>query len=227
MTDYLPGFEHEAHYPHLTEAERRQALSQWHTEPRLARRVWHWANKYEQPRSVLEPSVGHGALVRPILEERFGCTDLVLVDIDPRAVLACEELAARAGRQGMRCAVECGDFLERRQSDYALELFDLVLMNPPYEEGRAEEFVMHALAISSRVVGVFKASIHHGLGRFRMLWSSARVTREVKLATRPTFGRGESGSKTGETDYVVLEIRRLASNDDMANEHWVLSEHWA
>lgn len=224
---FLPGLEHEAHFPHLSEEERQMVLSQWFTDPRLARRVWQWANRHKQPRSVLEPSAGHGALVRPILEERFACTDIVMCDVDPRAVLMCEELAVRARALGMRCVVEHMDFLERRRSQHVHDLFDLALMNPPYEDGAAEVFVMHALALSERVVGIFKASIHHGISRFRMLWSSARVTREVKLATRPSFGRGEKGSKTGETDYVVLEISRMAPHDDMASEHWLLSEHWA
>lgn len=224
---YLPGLEHEAHFPHLSEEDRAYVLSQWFTHPKLAARVWRWANKHEQPRSVLEPSCGHGALVRPILEEPFRCTNIVCCDIDPRAIFACEELLPIAERRGMQLDLEHIDFLERRHSKHATELFDLVLMNPPYEEGRAEEFVMHALAISERVVGVFKASIHHGLSRFRMLWSSAYVSREVKLASRPSFGRGESGSKTGETDYIVAEIKRLPSNDDMSNERWMLLERWA
>lgn len=226
-TPYLPGLEHEAHYPHLSDADRQYALSQWHTEPRLARRVWHWANKYEQPRNVLEPSVGHGALVRPILEDPYACTDVLLVDVDPRAITVCQELVERAKARGLSWNTECVDFLERRRSVHVSDLFDLVLMNPPYEDGAAEVFVMHALAISQRVVGVFKSSMHHGLSRFRMLWSRARVTREVKLATRPSFGRGESGSKTGETDYVVLEIKRLQPHEDMAAERWTLTEHWA
>jgi predicted RNA methylase len=216
--NFLPGFEHEARLPDL---------SQWHTEPRLAKRVWDWANRYEYARTVLEPACGHGALVKPILEQPYDCTNVTLVDIDPRCTRAVGDLIECARRAGMFWECECLNFLERRQSEYVGDYYDLVLMNPPYEDGRAEEFILHALAISGRVVGIFKASIHHGLGRFRMLWAVARATREVKLATRPTFGRGESGSKQGETDFVVLEIKRLAANEDMSAERWSLQEHWA
>jgi len=217
-TPYLPGLEHEARNPDL---------SQWHTEPRLARRVWQWANKYEKPRTVLEPACGHGALVKPILDEPYDCTNVTLIDIDPRCTAACAELVARAARSGREWEVMQLDFLERRCGDHVVDLVDLVLMNPPYEDGAAEQFILHSLTLSRRVVGIFKASIHHGLSRFRMLWSSARATREVKLATRPTFGRGESGSKAGETDFVVLEIKRLEVHEDMMAERWTLTEHWA
>lgn len=216
-TKYLPGFEQE---------ERRPELSQWYTEPRLAERVWRWANRFDQPRIVLEPAAGHGALVRPILAQPFGCTDVLMVDIDPRCAEACGELALRAQRAGKRWEAVCLDFLEWRPGKLAHGLFDLALMNPPYEEGRAEEFVLRALSYAERVVGIFKASIQHGIGRYRMLWSRARVTREVKLATRPTFGRGEAAD-SGKTDYVVLEIKRLGPGEDMATERWVVQEHWA
>jgi len=215
-TAYLPGLEHE---------ERLPELSQWYTEPRLARKVWRWANRYEQPRTVLEPACGHGALVKPILEDRFSCTDVVLIDIDPRAVVICEQLCVRARHLGMSWEVACTDFLAHNPERHEHHIFDLALMNPPYDEGKAEEFIMHALAVCPRVVGVFKASVQHGSSRFRMLWSTCRVTREVRLAARPSFGLGENG-KQALTDYVVLEIKKLDPEDDVSSERWVLQEHW-
>lgn len=216
---YLPGLEHE---------ERLPELSQWHTDPRLARKLWRWANRYEQPRTVLEPAAGHGALIRPILDEPFACTSVVMLDIDPRTRGPLEELCDRARERsvGLYFETECMDFLERGKSRFAAQRFDLALENPPYEEGRAEEFILHSLAVAERVVGIFKASLHHSASRYRMLWSRARVTREAKLATRPSFGRGESGTKQGETDFVALEIKRLHPNEDMTAERWILSEHW-
>lgn len=208
-TPYLPGMEHE---------RRRLELSQWHTEPRLARAVWRWATRYYSPRTVLEPACGHGALVRPILDEPGGVRSVVLIDIDQRATVVCGELCERAARLGMAWVVECADFLQCER----IKLFDLALMNPPYEDGLAEQFVLQALAVAERVVGVFKASILHGQSRDRMLWSVARTTREARLATRPCFG----GADSAKSDYVVLEIRRMATGEDMRAERWVLVEHW-
>jgi predicted RNA methylase len=216
---YLPGLEHE---------ERLPDLSQWHTDPRLARKLWHWANRYQQPRTVLEPAAGHGALVRPIIDEPFACSNVVMLDVDPRCMGPLGELCDRARERsvGLYLEAECMDFMAEGRRRFGAQRFDLALENPPYEEGRAEEFVLQSLAVAERVVGVFKASLHHGASRYRMLWSRARVTREAKLASRPSFGIGASGTKQGETDFVALEIKRLDANEDMTAERWLLSEHW-
>lgn len=215
MNAYLPGMEHE---------ERLPELSQWYTDPRLARAVWRWANRHEHPSSVLEPAAGHGALVRPLVDERYHAHTVVLYDIDPRATAVCETLCSRQREAGWTWIAETTNFLEPDRGRFAR--FDLGLMNPPYEEGQAEEFVLHALEVCERVVGIFKASLHHTASRYRMLWSRAKVTREVKLATRPSFGIGASGAKAGETDFVVLEIRKLAPGEDMASERWCRTEYW-
>jgi predicted RNA methylase len=208
MNAYLPGLEDE---------KRDHDRSQWYTPPKLAERVWDWANELDQPRTVLEPAAGQGALIKPIYVRGYHCHSVVAVDIDPQNVARLDVLAHR---QNMRIKTYAEpvphagwialqhNFLELyKPPALGGALFDLALTNPPYEEGLAEAFVLHALTVATRVVGIFKASILHGGERHRTLWRQAYTTREVRLMTRPTFGAGESGSKAGLTDFVVLEIR--------------------
>jgi predicted RNA methylase len=206
---YLPGMESEARDP---------ALSQWFTDPALAERVWRWANRSCSPRSVLEPSCGAGALLRPIAHQPHDCERVMALDIDRRMVAATQGWIDEQVGSRIRWTTARADFL----ASPVLPNFDLVLMNPPYEDGQAEAFVLHALEFAPRVVGIFKAAIQHGAERFERLWSRAVVTREVRLARRPSFGRGTSGSKQGETDFVVLEVQRGNSH----GPHAVLREMW-
>jgi len=207
------------------ESERRDlSKSQWFTDPKLARAVWLWANRYEQAESVLEPAAGHGALIRPIYELPMRCAHVMAVDIDHGCVTALHQLAGRARQRHGVWQVFEADFL-----DLWTELtvrFDLVFMNPPYEDGKAEEFILRGLRVGRRVVGIFKASIQHGYERFTGLWSQAVVTREVKLARRPSFGIGASGSKGGETDFVVLEIVGAPMQGASGFERLVRTETW-
>jgi predicted RNA methylase len=199
-------------------------LSQWFTDPKLAREVWRWANRYELAESVLEPAAGHGALIRPIYELPMQCKRVMAVDID---ATCCEVLKGVAGRALQRFgtwSVMQADFLDERLT--FVDRFDLAFMNPPYEDGKAEAFVLRSLRVAKRVVGIFKASIQHGHERFHGLWSEAMVTREVKLARRPSFGIGASGSEGGKTDFVVLEIVEAPMFGASAFERFVRVETW-
>lgn len=219
MDGWLPGMENE---------QRKPELSQWYTPPMLAEQVWRWANKYKQPRIVCEPSAGRGALIRPILETPHHCIELLAVEIDPDNLSAIRRVMAHYERRGVHTSLDCGDYLTRyRNSALRRErVFDLTLMNPPYEDGKAEEFILHATAISTRVVGIFKASILHGVERYQKLWRECVTTREVRLAGRPSFGVGESGSDGGKTDFVVLEICRRPELELPWAERTVRVEHW-
>jgi predicted RNA methylase len=220
MTTFLPGMEHE---------QRKPELSQWFTDPKLARSVWLWANRHERAKSVIEPSAGHGALIRPIFENPMECFLVTAVDVDPRCVAVLQQLVHQVSQaqRGLWCAVQ-QDFLADANWDEPgpNDPFDLCLMNPPYEDGKAEEFILRALGVAKRVVGIFKASIQHGQERFQTLWSRAVVTREVKLARRPSFGIGASGSEGGKTDFVVLEIVDAPIHAASAYERLVRTETW-
>jgi predicted RNA methylase len=218
---YLPGMEHE---------RRKPELSQWFTPPALASRVWSWANRHIKAKHVLEPAAGQGALIKPIYANPRECTRVVAIDIDPRNVRILDILADRANERPDRTETERwdaaqGDFLrmyrDTRTEDFPL--FDLALMNPPYEDGRAEQFILHALTVSARVVGIFKASILFGQERHRTLWQQAHVLREARLMSRPSFGRGDS-SDSAKSDFVVLEIR--SGRPGETQERCVLTENW-
>jgi predicted RNA methylase len=218
---YLPGMEHE---------RRKPELSQWFTPPRLAARVWSWANRHMKAKHVLEPAAGQGALIKPIYANPRECTRVVATDIDSSNVGILDILVQRANERPDRTVGEgwCakhGDFLRmyRGVRPEAFPLFDLALMNPPYEDGQAEQFILHALTVSSRVVGIFKASILFGQERHRTLWQQAFVLREARLMSRPSFGRGDS-SDSAKSDFVVLEIR--SGESGAMQERCVLTENW-
>lgn len=217
MNAFLPGMESE---------QRKPELSQWYTDPKLAKRVWAWANQYRKPSSVLEPAAGQGALIKPIFAAPLECKHVVAVELDDSNVQVLRQRAIDAGwRQrdsNPHCEVIREDFL-RMYGPPRIGglLFDLALMNPPYEEGRAEAFILHALTICDRVVGIFKASILHGVERSESLWSKCHTMREVRLIGRPTFGRGTTG-ESGKTDFVVLEIHSGPTH----KERCVLTQNW-
>lgn len=216
--EYLPGMEHE---------QRKPERSQWFTDPKLARAVWQWANRYEDAATVLEPAAGHGALIKPIYEQPMQCRHVTAIDIDSNCIEVLDQFAGRARQRAGQWDVVRADFLaEPAEWTSCAHEFDLALMNPPYEDGKAEEFILRALRLAHRVVGIFKASIQHGHERFHDLWSKAVVTREVKLARRPSFGIGESGSEGGKTDFVVLEIVEAPMLGASGFERCIRSETW-
>jgi predicted RNA methylase len=217
-TDGLPGMESET---------RDMSRSQWFTDPKLAHAVWLWANRYHEAESVLEPAAGHGALIKPIYELPMQCSRVTAIDIDPSCVDVLEQFAGRARQRDGAWNVYRANFLASpAEFTVVTNEYDLVLMNPPYEDGQAEEFILRALQIAWRVVGIFKASIQHGHKRFHGLWSKAVVTREVKLARRPSFGIGKSGSEGGKTDFVVLEIVAALKHGDASGERIIRTETW-
>lgn len=178
---------------------RDLSLSQWLTPPELAQRVVEWAGPPISPFKewrVLEPSAGNGALVRPLLAAG---AQVCAVELDTRYFDALVELNP-SGR------VIAGNFLKLEPDD-AMQLgrFDLVVTNPPYEEGQDVQFILHALKFAPRVVGIFRSALLHGATRKRELWSQVRPTRLAFLSERPKFGEG-NGARS---DFMVAELVSL------------------
>ena len=178
---------------------RDLTMSQYFTPAKLAQRVVEWAGVHDKtdskrmhsvnPPRVLEPSAGNGALVRPLVAAG---AEVVAYELDERY----EADLLKAGAVQVWCGFS---FIEQCSANEQPR-FDLCVMNPPYHENLAAEFIMHALEFAPRVVGIFQADIFYTVGRYEQLWTRARPTRAAMLARRPW---------SGETDYVVLEIVKL------------------
>ncbi len=94
--------------------------------------------------NVLEPSAGAGALVKELLNRG---AKVRAMDNDPDAI---EELLKISSD---RLAVVLDDFLTYKPSRY--EVYDIVVMNPPFTKGQDALHVMKALQMINSTGSVF------------------------------------------------------------------------
>lgn len=171
--------------------------SQWYTPPALSQRIVHWAlkpfgdcNDVLTKLRVLEPSAGRGALASAL---RPHVRSVTCVEIDPVNV---EYLASHG------FSVYQEDFLDFDVDD---RRFSLAVMNPPFEDGQAEQHVLHALALAERVVAHVPLTTLAGKERRAGLWSKAYLKRLAINSSRSKY----SGSKTvGQTDMCTIDVCR-------------------
>ena len=99
--------------------------------------------EYDAHIKILEPSAGEGAIL-DFLKDEFPNAELSAVEINPKHV-------SKLKKKGY--AVTCGNFLE-----YVPDLrFDLIVMNPPFEEG--VQHIMHAYSLL-KVGGTVVEPVH-------------------------------------------------------------------
>jgi len=188
--------------------------SQWYTPPELAERIAEWALKpfgWEVGRDpedlcVLEPSAGRGALAIP-LRERVRLVQCCDIDMQNMLHLVNEGFVAK-----------CANFLEVEPRP-----FDLVVMNPPFEDGAAEAHIAHALTFAPRVVAHVPLTTLAGKDRREGLWSSAYLKRLVIHSGRPRY----SGSlKGGMTDMCTIDVVRRSERVDCVRASGVEVAWW-
>jgi predicted RNA methylase len=212
---------------------RDLTLSQHFTHPELAAKVVEWALQGQsrvaatalwrgQPLRVLEPSAGNGALVRPLVAAG---AEVTAFELDARYT---KELAALLDPEEVNgTAIVPADFLALADAlggSSAAWRFDLCVMNPPYEDGKDVEFILHALKFAPRVVGIFRADLWYGVERYDELWSQVRPTRILNLKRR-WFKNPQTG-KGGETNYVCLELVKRGVLDKASTRPDQVSMEW-
>jgi predicted RNA methylase len=180
------------------------ALSQWFPPAPLAERIVRWALEgWPEPQTILEPSAGDGALIRP-LPETWG-RRVTACEIDPRwNVDLC--MLPQIG------VILAGDFLTFQPTGP----YDLCLMNPPYEYGLDGDFVAAALRCSRRVVALLRLAALAGVQRRHQIWERACLRRLAILSGRPSFVGPSTGSPRH--DFCVVEI--VHEETDTAVEWW-------
>lgn len=182
--------------------------SQWYTPPELAQRIVRWAftpfgdcNDVLPKLRALEPSAGRGALASVL---RQYVRSVTCVEIDPVNV---EYLA------GQGFSVYEKNFLEFDGDDLC---FNLGVMNPPFEDGQAEQHVLHAIELADRVVAHVPLTTLAGKERRAGLWSKAYLKRLAIHSSRPKY----SGSKTGgQTDMCTIDVVRRYEHHDSVRTH--------
>ena len=113
------------------------------TPPHVARRMVEyldgWAGEAWETLRVLEPSAGTGNLIAALFEE-WPDARLTAWEIN-------RQLAEGLARKYPAERIRCGDFLTECGPPGPAELFDAVLMNPPFERRIWEKHVSHAFAM--------------------------------------------------------------------------------
>ncbi len=196
------------------EKSHAERLSQFWTDPEMAQRIVDWAALPEGAR-VLEPSAGAGNIVRCFPAH----CQVTAVELDP---------AVAQGLPGLHphLDVVVGDLL-KAWPEATTQLFDVAVMNPPYEDGADGTHVVEALRLCHRVVCFVRANFCWGVARYHGIFRWAKVTRRVILVRRPPFCGPADAGHTAMHDYQILELARrdwergARDADEVKEEIWL------
>ncbi len=183
---------------HLPKAK----ASQWYTPASLAKQIVEWQELDKECAGglrVLEPSAGRGVFIEAAPRCSWTAVELDRDNADHLARWA-DPITSPIER------VICDDFLKLSPADLRAP-FDLVVMNPPYEDDLDIDFVMHAFSFAPLVVALLRSAFRHGSKRWDCVLRWVDVLGQVELIDRPQFGTGTSGNSPM-SDFVVVELRR-------------------
>lgn len=96
--------------------------------------------------TVLEPSAGNGALIvaltKTLTDDVEYDLQIAAVELDPVKQKRLQELTGSSSQPLKQLA--CGDFLQLDPQTHTTELFDRVMMNPPFSKSQDIKHVRHA-----------------------------------------------------------------------------------
>jgi 16S rRNA G966 N2-methylase RsmD len=136
------------------EVVREQVLWQSYYTPEWAALDLCVFAAFEVGAHILEPSAGEGALALAALKK--GAGRVTCIEKNPKAVLKLQALAATS-KGGIDPLIVEADFL----SVHPFEIYDSVVMNPPYTNGQDKRHVMHAMKFV-KPGGAVAAILPHG-----------------------------------------------------------------
>jgi predicted RNA methylase len=196
------------------EPPRLAEKSQFWTPLWLARRMAGWVVGHKW--RVLEPCVGRGNLVEGLIRAGHPATSILGLELDPRYVKYTYQKFEK------RVPIVHANFLEWTPPEL-LAPFDVVFMNPPYEENLHMQFVLHALELAPFVIALVPITFEYSKERDCELWSQRGVIRRrAQLPERVKFAEG----KGGEIDCEVLFISRRMEPRRVGEEREVIEETW-
>ena len=191
---------------------RQVALSQWFTPDADADRMVASLARAHVTR-VLEPSAGHGALVRALLR-RHESASVDAVEIDP-------DVAARLPVD-QRVIVDVCDYLTRAAPS---ESYSVALMNPPYEGGLDGLFIEKAMRESLRVIALIRIAALCGKDRYERVWRHVesgewRCVGIHPFVSRPSFLAAGESSESAKSDFVCVRLTRVEGTAAVPMEWW-------
>lgn len=197
----------------------QRALSQWYTRPYLAEAMVERA-KVHNPRYVLEPSAGHGALILPMpaewkvtaveLDEKTHAKSLENLD-PPLHVLIYGDFLKHnnwigCGRMPIAGVTTC-----RR--------FDVGIANPPFENDKDLAFALKLLTLCHVVLLLVRVPFLHRVACWEQLWSKKDELHrswQRDHVSRPRFG----GKYNPQDEYCIVEIQH-GPGDGRVDLGWI------
>lgn len=192
--------------------------SAWFTPQPLANKLASWAlagcpHEVRHELRVLEPSAGEGAIARALIAAGVLESHLTLIELDPNR-------AARLLMQFPRATIWQGDMFELLLR-YPKETWDLVVGNPPYDNGLDTIHMGALIRRVPNVVALLPLPFIASRERYETVWTQAFLHRMAVCVQRPKHivTGGESGM-TGKRDSVVFDISTEPHDGRTLIEWW-------